>query len=522
MKRRFFIGVAAVGLVSAAMGGELEHRWVWLTDSLVRTDSVERVSDVVRKAKSCGMNGAMFGCGIEFYKHWPKVRRDRLERIRATFADCGMEMIPVMWALGYGSMQNYGVDYVEGVPVEGVPFIVQETNAVWDVSASTVTKLDAKTGFQRSGGYRRLIKKVDVKPHRRYRFAFEFRTKGLVGEKPFRVIARDACLQQYLEKETIDVTFSPTQDWTACSLSFNSMDSNSYYLYVGFMSGWKEGDFEVRNATLAETPPGNVLRRPGAPTVLRNAATGETYESGRDYVVPKVRYPVSRQDVPPVTLVLPPGSRIKPGDRLLFDCYAPAVVNGRQVSMCLSEPHLYESLEDSATHTEAALHPKRWMLSMDEFRNGGTCAACRARGLTMGQMYADAVTKAYNIIQKVHPGAEVYIWSDMLDPNHNAVKTYYNCRGSFEDGWKWVPKDLIICCWYDRKSDLSMPFFSSKGFRTLAAAYYDEKPPFKWSRQWRDVVRRTDGAIGIMYTTWRHAYDDLPAFGEMLNKQTEK
>ena len=522
MKRRILIGVAAVGLVVGAMGGSLDHRWVWLTDSLVRTGCVERVSGIVREAKTCGMNGVMFGCGIEFYKHWPKVRRDRLERIRATFADCGMEMIPVMWALGYGAMQNYGINCVEGVPVEGVPFVAHGTNAVFDVDATTVKQLDAKAGFQRTGGYRRLIKKLNLKPHKRYRYSFEFRTKGLVGENPFKVIARDACNPVYFESEALELKFSPTQDWTPCTITFNSVDSDAFYMYVGFMSGWKEGDFEVRNLTLSETAPGNVIQRPGAPTALRNAATGEVYEPGRDYVVPKLKHPVSRQDLPPVALALPPGSRVKEGDRLLFDCYAPAVVHGRQVSTCLSEPKLYESLEDSARHTEEVLHPKRWMISMDEFRNGGTCAACSARGLTMAQIYADGVTKAYNIIQKVHPGAEVYIWSDMLDPNHNAVKTYYNCRGSFEDGWKWVPKDLIICCWYGKKSHLSMPFFASKGFRTLAAAYYDEKPPFKHSQKWRDVVRSTEGATGIMYTTWRHAYDDLPAFGEMLKIQTEK
>jgi hypothetical protein len=36
------------------------------------------------------------------------------------------------------------------------------------------------------------------------------------------------------------------------------------------------------------------------------------------------------------------------------------------------------------------------------------------------------------------------------------------------------------------------------------------------------VVRRTEGATGIMYTTWRHAYADLPAFCEMLKNPSEK
>ena len=122
----------------------------------------------------------------------------------------------------------------------------------------------------------------------------------------------------------------------------------------------------------------------------------------------------------------------------------------------------------------------------------------------------------------MQPGAEVYIWSDMLDPNHNGVAGYYNCATSFEDAWKGVPKELIVCCWYGGKRDISMPFFASHGFRTMAAAYYDEKPPLKGSRKWRDVVLRTDGAVGIMYTTWRGAYADLPAFCEILKNPSEK
>jgi hypothetical protein len=98
MKRKLLVWVGGVCVVLSATAGRLEHRWVWLTDSLVATDCVERVSGLVRKAKTCGMNGVMFGCGIEFYKHWPKVRRDRLERIRSTFAESGLEMIPVMWS----------------------------------------------------------------------------------------------------------------------------------------------------------------------------------------------------------------------------------------------------------------------------------------------------------------------------------------------------------------------------------------------------------------------------------------
>ena len=75
--------------------------------------------------------------------------------------------------------------------------------------------------------------------------------------------------------------------------------------------------------------------------------------------------------------------------------------------------------------------------------------------------------------------------------------------GSFDGTWKYIPKDLVIGCWYYEKRDQSLGFFSKLGYRTLAAAYYDadnlENP-----KGWIESLDRTQGAIGIMYTTWEH------------------
>ena len=517
--KRYSILLSVFCTLHSANAGELANRWVYLGDSLLAKDCVERVSNVVATAHAGGMNGVVLGCGVEFCRCWGKDRHDRLARIKAACDAMGMEIVPTMWALGHGALRNYDLNIIEGIAVEGVPYRVEGTNAVFDAALAPVMEIGVKSCyFQRTNSYCRLIRKVKVKPHRRYRYAFEFRTEGLAGDKPFRVIAVDAS-RSYCEKESCKVDFSPTQGWTPCEMSFCSAESDSYCLYIGFMSGWKSGTMEVRNITLSEIGPGQVLHRPGAPKSLRNAVTGQTYEEGRDYVAPKLGFSVTSHNMPPIALSLPAGSRVKPGDTLVFDSYTPAIVNGNQVSTCLSEPSLYGYLEDSARRTEEVLHPKKWHISMDEFRNGGTCAACRARGMTMGQIYADAVTKAFNIIQKVHPGAEVYIWGDMLDPNHNGVKEYYNCATSFEGAWKCVPRELIVCCWYGNKCETSMKFFSERGFRTFAAAYYDEKPPFPRSRRWLGAVRSTHGAVGIMYTTWRNAFDDLPAFCTMLKEE---
>ena len=88
-------------------------------------------------------------------------------------------------------------------------------------------------------------------------------------------------------------------------------------------------------------------------------------------------------------------------------------------------------------------------------------------------------------------------------------------NGSFDGTWKYIPKDLIMACWYYEKRDQSLDFFSKLGYRTLGAAYYDaddlENP-----RNWVESLGRTQGAMGIMYTTWENKYKLLADFGDLV------
>jgi hypothetical protein len=153
---------------------------------------------------------------------------------------------------------------------------------------------------------------------------------------------------------------------------------------------------------------------------------------------------------------------------------------------------------------------------MDEIRAGGACRACKERGLTMAQILGDCVTRQVEIIRSVNPDAEILIWSDMFDPNHNARAGYYLVDGDFTESWNYIPQDLTIVCWYYDKRAESLGFFSSLGFRTMAGAYYDgdtlENP-----LGWLDVLDDTAGASGIMYTTWRNKYELLAPFGELVS-----
>lgn len=132
----------------------------------------------------------------------------------------------------------------------------------------------------------------------------------------------------------------------------------------------------------------------------------------------------------------------------------------------------------------------------------------------MAQILGDTVTRQHAMIRAANPQAQVYVWSDTFDPNHNAVAKYYLIDGSFEGTWDYIPKDLIIGCWNMDERDQCLGFFSKRGHRTLAAAYYDADD-LENSKDWLRSLDQTPGATGIMYTTWENKYGLLGAFGDL-------
>jgi hypothetical protein len=200
---------------------------------------------------------------------------------------------------------------------------------------------------------------------------------------------------------------------------------------------------------------------------------------------------------------------------LLVSFYHALPINRGQVTVCMSEPKTYDIWRQAARLVQQHVAPKKWFLSMDEIRAGGSCEACKARNLDMGRILGDCITRQVEMIRAVSPGAEVYCWSDMLDPNHNAHGDYYLVEGDFTGSWNHVPKDLIICCWYFNIRDKSLRFFSERGFRTLAGAYYDGDD-LENCRGWLEAMRGIPNCRGIMYTTWQNKYALLGAFGDLL------
>jgi hypothetical protein len=538
----------------------LQDRWFYACRYLDSEQDVADLAALVKTASASGLNGMLLSCNVEYHSTWPEEKRERLQAVKRICDEQHVELIPIIWTIGYGTMLNRNPNLCAAMPIIGVPYQVQGRKAVivkqsippipngdfevhegndfsmtgWIDQPGVVSFAD--TQVKHGGacslrlenftanpyGHGRICLETALKPHWKYRFSCYVKTEGYVDNP------RDSIKLQFYDKKgnmrsCIWPAIAPTQDWTRLSMVFSSDDLSEGYLYAGVWDG-KNGKVWIDDLTLEVAGVNEVIRRPGAPFVVRNAQNGQIYEEGKDFeaippltafeeVQAEQEWENANDSTKSLVLNLTANSAIREGDSLLVDYYHPVRI-GRQRSTCMSEPILYEMFRESAKEIATALPPKKWFLSMDEIRAGGTCAACEARHTDMAHILADCISRQRQIIKEVCPEANIYIWSDMLDPAHNAHDNYYSCKGTFAGVWNLIPKDLVIACWYN--GDISMPFFANLGFRTLGAAYYDEDS-LDGSRKWLHICRQTPHCNGIMYTSWQNKYQLLPDFGKMVN-----
>lgn len=132
-------------------------------------------------------------------------------------------------------------------------------------------------------------------------------------------------------------------------------------------------------------------------------------------------------------------------------------------------------------------------------------------------MLADNVSTCIKILREVNPGGQIYVWSDMFDPNHNAHGDYYLVNGNFAGSWKGLDPDVIIMNWNFGKRDASLKFFADRGNHQVIAGYYDNDP--KQVLDWLKSAHRVPGLEGVMYTTWRHDFSRLEDFAARVGAQ---
>ncbi|HUU28781.1 MAG TPA: carbohydrate binding domain-containing protein [archaeon] len=537
------------------------YRWVYASKGLRDESQVEDIRQIVKTASEHKINGLYLSSSFDRLDLQPPEYFDRLNEVKNICQQYGVEIIPRCLDVGYnGSVLSHNKNLAAGIPVQDALFIATKSEAtlvpdpkvgiansgfenhkdnqvpdftfygepgkVFFVDNQTFKEGKVALRFENFGQYPdnpgRLSQKVAVHPNRCYRVSLWVKTEDLDPSDPFGSgrfrIDVNGTDGRRLQFQNIRVRSNT--DWRKVSVGFNSKGYAEVEISAGVWEA-KQGRFWLDGLTLEEVGLVNVLRRPGTPVTVRGEKNGTVYEEGRDYAPiedPGLNHRFDH-DGPAISLL--PGSRIAKGERLRVSWYHSVTVYGSQVTACMSEPELYEIWRKNVRLLHEHLAPKKYFLSVDEVRAGGTCKACQDRKMTMGQILGDCITRQAEIVREVDPEAELIIWSDMLDPYHNARERegnyYYHVDGSFTGSWNYVPKGLIIACWNHRVRNESLGHFSGLGFRTLACGYYD-RDDLENDKTWLEALDVTPGALGIMYTTWLNKYELLGAFGDLVSQ----
>ena len=535
-------------LLNSLPAAPYPDRFVWVFGwGLSRDADVAEISRVLDTAGANRFNGAVVSFGLDtLCKQSPDYFR-RLAEIQQSCRKNNLELIPAVFSIGYGGgILSHDRNLAEGLPVDDDAFVVQSGQArlvpgpapflnggFEEFTGNKVARYDfsdqpgeisfVDTEIKHAGkaslrmenftanphGHGRVMQTVKLQPHRCYRLTLWVKTDNLQPLHAFRVSALVG--DQSIAPRDFNVPV--TTDWRKVTMLLNSLDFDRVRFYAGVWGG-KSGKFWLDDWSLEEVGPVKVLHRPGTPVAIRSADASTTYTEGKDFTfLDDPQQNRWRDDGEAAVLKIPPGSRIHDGDQLRVSWYHSMVVNDSQVTVCMAEPAVYDIFDHESKLLAEHLHPRKVFLNMDEIRMGGTCKACQ--GQNMGELLGRCITRQSQLIRKYSPDATVYVWSDMLDPNHNAHDKYFLVKGDFTGSWNHVPKDTVMAVWGGAPREKDLRFASGQGFQTLVACYYDADD-LNDVKGWLTLARELPNVRGFMYTPWQKRYSLLPDFGRLL------
>ncbi|HTS67189.1 MAG TPA: hypothetical protein VMH28_34430 [Candidatus Acidoferrales bacterium] len=528
------------------------ERWVYVSGELGSDRAVEQFRDIARTASEHGLTAILFSSGFDRLDLQPPENIARLKEVKSICERYHLELVPSMFGTGYGGgILSHDKNLAEGLLAKDALFVVEggvarfspENSASFGNGGFEEHQGDRPDGYVpgvktaiestvfhsgkvslRLEGFgakpddsAHIAQEITVRPYRQYKLSMWVKTEDV---KPAVLGGIHAFSDDGRSLHPWEPRISGTSDWHQLVSGFNSSSATKFKLDIGIFEAAKgaTGKVWIDDVKVEEVGLLNVLRRAGTPVTVRDEKTGTVYEEGKDYAPiadPELNFRWNHDG--PAVRILPEG-RIKDGARLRLSYYHGTTIYQSQVPVCLSEPKAQEIWDRCAHLIHDLLAPRKYMMAMDEMRMANSCETCKRRGLTAAELVGTATTRQFNAIRAIDPKAEVYVWSDMYDPNHNARNHYYLVEGDITGSWNYIPKELRMVCWYYERRQPSLAHFSKLGFQILAGAYYDGNT-LDNPKGWLETLDETPGAIGIMYTTWQNKYGLLADFGDLVSKR---
>lgn len=498
--------------------------WFYYATNLQKDDSLARLEPIWRRAAAAGYTHVLLTdskfARLNELGGMEKQYFSNVERVKKLAAELKLQIVPSVFSIGWSNdMLWHNPNLAEGLPVRDALFIVKGGQAT--VTADPAVGFSPRPQWQddtvrmegnmatveNSKDLARFMFRFGLPTYRCYHISVWIKTENFQGKPEIKALAGNFSLQWQ------SLVVKPTQDWTRHDVVFNTLDNEQISVYFGVWETGK-GKLQWKDWKIEEAGLVNVLRRPGAPLTVRTEA-GKVCVEGQDFE--KVEDPHlgnepwsgeyrAWHEPPAIKTKLPNGTRLR------VSWYHPAIIYDGSVMCCLSEPETTDILQDTVKRVRAAWDAKGCMMAYDEIRILNRDASCMDRKLDAGKLLAEHARMSTRWLE----GAQVYVWSDMFDPHHNAHKDYYLVRGDLAGSWEGLDKSVIIVNWNFGERDKSLKFFADRGHRQILAGYYDA--PVGQVKAWLDSAARVKAVVGVMYTTWQSNYADLEAFAKLCRQ----
>ncbi len=517
----------------AKLTSGMQKRWLFIWRDMSDPKEVERVIARMPRAQADGYNGVAFSYNVapakaaELRQAAQKYKLDLVAIVMNGSRDRnyaeGVLSKDALFVAQNGTatlkqdnptrLNNADFENANGNHFPGWAFQDDEgvtTFADHEITHGGKTSLRMENIGKNKDRHCRIEQPIQLQPHRQYHLSLWIKTENMAPADPeVKILTKDTGRQISWQTFHTD----KTQDWKRYDIVFNSLENTEGLLYLGSWYG-KEGKAWWDDIQIEEVGLINVLRRPGTPVTVRGE-NGTVYQEGQDYasiVDPQLNPWRAYHEAP--LLKLTPNTRIKSGDRLRVSYYHPIIIYEDRITSCLSEPKIFADWREEVKQANTLLHPAAFLMSHDELRVINQCALCQSKHETPGELLAENVHKAAQIIRDIRPDAEIWVWNDMFDPFHNAVDDFYAVNGSLKGSWKGLDRDVGIVNWNGGKMGQDCPFFADLGLRQILSGYYDGDEDGSGIQKWKDATKTVPGVVGAMYTTWEDRYDAMDVWAQ--------
>lgn len=148
-------------------------------------------------------------------------------------------------------------------------------------------------------------------------------------------------------------------------------------------------------------------------------------------------------------------------------------------------------------------------LDVDETRVFAWDKRCLGSGKSRSQIWVDDIHYYYQTIRGANASARISMWSDMIDPEHNA--TLYGTDQAVSLIQKAGMIDIMMIPWKSSIAEASVRFFAENGFAIMPSSQETTKAGYsvapKWAKLIREFYSNKNVPFGLMHCSWDYKYD---------------